>query len=58
MDDFSRAFALESAKREIAGCGDIEKLREVALQMLGLMEHQKAMILKMAEGYFLDKPTE
>lgn len=40
----SRAFSLEAAKREIERCTDLEKLKDVCLNLMLQVEAQKDMI--------------
>jgi hypothetical protein len=40
----SRAFMLEAAKREIVSCNDMEKLKDVCLNLMLQVEAQKRMI--------------
>ena len=41
----------ERSRREIYRCGDIEQLRDVALQLINLVEGQRGMLLQMIDKH-------
>ena len=50
-DPLYQELSLELSRREIHTCGDIEILRDVCLQMLNLVEGQRAVVAQMVKQF-------
>tara|TARA_B100001540_G_scaffold195958_1_gene172565 strand:+ start:177 stop:362 length:186 start_codon:yes stop_codon:yes gene_type:complete len=52
MDNgLAHELSVERSRREIYRCGDIEQLRDVALQLINLVEGQRGMLLQMIDKH-------
>ena len=50
-DGLAHELSLEMSRRELYRCEDPEILREVALQLINLVEGQRAMFLRLIEKH-------
>ena len=50
-DGLAHELTLEMSRRELYRCEDPEILREVALQLINLVESQRAMFLRLIEKH-------
>ena len=46
VDSFSRQFYMEQTRREVSNCSDIETMRVLTLEVISLMERQRAWFIK------------
>ena len=54
MQDLAFGFMVESARRELYGCEDLEKMRQLSLNVLSLLEGQRIVVQQLIQENKLD----
>ena len=54
MQDVAFGFLVETCRREVQSCSDIDHMRRLTLQVLQLMESQRSVLRQMIDEHNLD----